>query len=664
MLPGPDQWRLLWAAILVALPVIAGYRFARKLQPQSGAIADAILIGYLVQYVSVGLAGLLGILTPAWLTIIGMLCCAVLWISAGIMSADERAPVAQARSVLGIGLGALGFLAALIYFQRTNPPLATDALTYHLPAAVLWLQKKRIVLFQTWFFNPANTFSPLSGSMFITWLLAPMGDDSLARFVQVGPWMLIFFSVMNLARSGGAGFAAAALAGLAVVLSRPFISESILAKDDLFVAAFFLSAVAAIGRDRMCSRFRAGRIGISVGLLLATKYTAVLSLPILLLGLDAPWRARWRLRQWVVAIGSTAILAGPWYLRNLIVWGNPVFPVKVDFAGIHLAGLFSPLHARELRTLNGFWDIVTGGYYGLPASVFIFLAVIWLITLVKSGRSLLDDSLRRVMVLGPPLGLALFAFLSPQAEVRFLLPTFGLMFALCPLAAKGKWSVGFCAIAAVFAIATSFSSANADQIVRFALWGIVVGMIGLLIRWLEADMMRLRRPVLSFIACAIAACVIFVRWDGYLNEYRKARLASWKAVYPSQAAMWEFVEKNVSPQATIAYSNQFMIYPLYGFGENRRVVYAPVREDTWISNLVFPAGIADTDLNRAASNAANSPADLAAWKRNLRETGAEYLTVGRADDAPEIAWADGDPAHFRKIFAGADFTVYRIRGLH
>ena len=48
---------------------------------------------------------------------------------------------------------------------------------------------------------------------------------------------------------------------------------------------------------------------------------------------------------------------------------------------------------------------------------------------------------------------------SPQAEVRFLLPAFGLMFALCPIVAIGAWSIrAVSAIAAVIAITTSFST--------------------------------------------------------------------------------------------------------------------------------------------------------------------------------------------------------------
>src|SRR5262249_20941657 len=120
--------------------------------------------------------------------------------------------------------------------------------------AVYWLQQHRIALFQAWFFNPANTFSPLAGSMFAAYLMAPMGNDSLARFMQIGPWVLIFLAVGDLGRGAGASAPAAALAGFAAAVSRPFISQAVLVKDDLFVTAFFLVALGALTTRRSSVR--------------------------------------------------------------------------------------------------------------------------------------------------------------------------------------------------------------------------------------------------------------------------------------------------------------------------------------------------------------------------------------------------------------------------
>lgn len=667
MRPSTDQLRLLWAAILVAAPLFAGYRVARRLQRPPAAIADAILIAYLVQYVSVGLAGLFGILTPLFLTVIALVICAALWISAGFVPLEANAspiPRSHGRWMLLACLFAIGFLAALIYSVKLNPPMATDALVYHLPAAVLWLQKKRITLFQTWFFNPANTYSPLAGSVFVAWLMAPLGNDALARFVQVGPWFLILISIFEIGTSAGASLPAAALAALAAALARPFIGEAVLAKDDLFVAAFFLAAVAALAPGRMASRFAWVRLGIAIGLMLATKYTALMTLPILILAGDAPRCAGWRWRQWAGTILAAGLVAGPWYLRNLLDWGNPLFPVKLDLAGFHLPGLIARVEVPELKSAAGLWKVLTGGYFGLPAILFCLLLAAWLLSIVRLGRNLRHDPLQRLMVLGPMLGLLIFAFCSPQAEVRFVLPSVGLMFAVCCTAGRGKWGVAWSGAAVLLAIATSFSSASAGQIATFALWAIVAALIGLLIRWLEADALGLRRPVLSCIAIAGVLAAVGVKWNDYLNEYRNTRMEIWKSVYPAQARAWDYIDGNLAGTATIAYSNQFMIYPLYGFGCGRTVVYAPVRAGASVSHLAFPAEISDADLNLAAARAANALGSESAWLNNLRAVHADFFVVGVGDSAPEVRWADADRAEFTRIFVNSDIAIYRINGTH
>jgi hypothetical protein len=666
MPPTTDQLRLLWAAALVAFPLAAGYRLARRLQSPLPAVSDAILISYLIQYVSVGVAGVLGFLSPVVLTLIALPICAALWIAAGFIApapTDSPPLAGHRRWTLGICLSAFGFLAALIYFQRMCPPLATDALAYHLPAAVLWLQKKRIVLFQAWFFNPANTYSPLAGSMFDLWLLAPIGNDALARFVQAGPWILILFAVTNLARSAGAASPAAALIALATVLSRPFLSESVLAKDDLFVAAFFLTAVAALSPDRCSGRFGALRVGIALGLMLSVKYTAMMTLPILLLAADAPFHARWAWRQWWIAAACLALIAGPWYVRNLVCFGNPLFPMKLNILGAKLPGLISSVRVQSFRTPDGVWRILTGGYFGLPPVVFVFLSLVWLAAVVRSAGALLHDSLRRLIVLGPPVGIATYLLLSPQAEVRFLFPVFGLMFAAIAIALAGGRVVAIAAVTVTLATCTSFVPGNADQILAFSTSGVVVGLVGLLFRVLENDYLRLRWPVVSAACIAVLLLYLGAHWSRYLGEYRDTRFAAWQAVYPSHAPVWNFLDHYVPQTATIAYSNQFMIYPMYGFEYQRRLIYAPVRAGASVANLVFPQRILDSDFFVRSMEAANVPADPAAWRRNLRAAAAQFLVVGVGKKAPELGWAESDLSHFKKMFANDQAAVYRIDGL-
>jgi hypothetical protein len=308
--------------------------------------------------------------------------------------------------------------------------------------------------------------------------------------------------------------------------------------------------------------------------------------------------------------------------------------------------------------------VLTGGYYGLPAILFSFLLAAWLLSLIRLRNNLPRDPLQRLTVLGPILGLLIFAFCSPQPEVRFVLPSLALLFVLCGMAASRKWAVALSGVAVLMAIATSFSSANAGQIATFSLWAIVTALIGLLIHWLEADALRLRRPILSGIAIAAVLAIVGYGWTDYLHEYQTAMMDILKSVYPTQAAAWDFVDRNLPQAATIAYSNQFMIYPLYGFECRRNVIYAPVRAGASVSNLAFPAQISDADLNLAAARSANAPSSESAWLDNLRACRAEYFIVGLGDGAPEVGWAETDRAEFTRIFINSDLAIYRISRIH
>ena len=158
--------------------------------------------------------------------------------------------------------------------------------------------------------------------------------------------------------------------------------------------------------------------------MLAVKFTALLALPLLLLATDAPWRAGWRWRRYGTATGVAAALAGPWYLRNLIAFGNPVFPVSI----LGLPGLFTTARAGgELRTVGGAWATVTGGYAGTTVPLAIGLLTVWVAAVASAGRAAWADPLARLCLIGPAFGIGLFLALSPYPEARFLLPTLGLL---------------------------------------------------------------------------------------------------------------------------------------------------------------------------------------------------------------------------------------------
>ena len=306
----PDELRLVIAIAVNAFVFVAAFRFSRRIASQDriGAALDALLILYLVQYLSVCVPGLLGILRAETMllsaTALGTLMLVIdrragfsphVVESTETSCATQRVPRPARRSEMLVFsaclLFVLGYFCGAIYTQSSGPLVGDDALTYHLPAAGQWMQTGRIGLYNTWFFNPANTYSPLAGSTFLVWLIAPIGADQLAQFVQMPALILIFLAIIQIARSLGVRLSVASLAATGALLSRPFVSEAILIKDDHFIAAFFLAIVAGLMQERLNDRLGPWRIGIGLGLFFATKYTALLTAPLLLLAIDAPFRA-------------------------------------------------------------------------------------------------------------------------------------------------------------------------------------------------------------------------------------------------------------------------------------------------------------------------------------------------------------------------------------
>jgi hypothetical protein len=662
---GVEAMRLAWAAMLLAAPLAATYRLARRFSPPLDAAVDALLGAYLIQYLCVGILGILGILSAGSITILGAIFCAALW-RAGRGPRAGNEPIANFDKavLLACLLFAIGYIGGVVYFQRLAPPLATDALVYHLPAAVQWLQHRRIDLFQTWFFNPANTYSPLAGSMFIAWLLAPMGNDSLARFVEIGPLLLVFFCMLRICRNCGARPALAAPLALAAVLSRPLLVECTLTQDDIFVAAFFAAVVANLSADHLKQPRSEIRLGVALGLLLATKYTVFLSLPILLLAVDAPFRAGWKSRRWMLMLGTTALLAGPWYLRNWIETGNPIFPTRMNLGLFRLPGLFSVAPSQKLSAPADVWQTLSQDFYSLPGIVWALLAAAWVLAMIRSRAAALIDPLRRLILLGPLVGLIIFIRFSPYAEVRFLLPTILLLFAAASIALQGKfWLQGCAMLILVAAIGTSFPSIYSMQIAQCCTAAAAVTVIGISLWRVDVEMIGLRRgfPVISLMVAAVAIALALSGWSAYLVDYRASALPVWNDQYGSPAEIWEYVQTELPPASTIAYTNSAMVYPLFGFDLSRPVIYAPLRRGISIKTLEFPQGrLSGEQIDADSATAPNASPDRQAWLENLRSAHAQFLVIFGDAGAPEISLAAGDPGDFHLIYQTPAGTIYSI----
>ncbi len=642
----------LLTCLLINAAVFGGaWRFVsrRVTASRSQAVLDAALLGYAVQYAAVGLPGVVGLLRAAGVIGTAVAISAALAVAAG-RRRPSPAPSAGRPTVVAAGVFAVVVVVGYAWNQATLPVVSTDALTYHFPAAAQWLQRGRIGLFPTWFFNPANGYSPLAGSTFIAWLMVPLGSDVLARYVQVPALLCVGLGVYRLSRQLSAGPAVAAAVGVAAVLCRPLFSAADMGKDDLFVAFTFVAAVVALAPDRSAEPFGAVRFGLAVGLMLAMKYTALLAVPLLLLAVP-----RWPARRWLTAAAVAVLFAGPWYVRNWVATGNPVFPLAVPHV---FRGLFTAARSDAFRS-------PVGGRYGLPAAVFA-VAVVGLAGV--DWRRLGRDRLLRACVLGPPLGVALFFWRSPFPEVRFLFPALALLLA-APAAAVARlprrWQwVAWALPAASMATVTSSSGWELFEVLVP-----VAAATAVAVAWVDrASAGRPWRPLAAGVAAAAMAAGVYVSWTPFCVHYPEqwtADDAIWAIQYPAEQGLWRAVNRQCPADATVAYADLFLTYPLQGPGLRRRIGYAAARR-----GVVTPADLpwlgdhlSGERLVAAADAATVADPDPLTWLANLKRLGAGFLVVGRAAAGPdpvEVAWADADPRHFRPLYAGPGGRLYAV----
>jgi hypothetical protein len=492
-----DELSLALTILLNGGLFVAAYRFVRQRDGAGtiAAICDAFLIYFLIQYAAVAIPGTLGIFNVWSMSAIALVCAAAMEISVQwqarrlislVPTAIEVEPATASRKsrslsysplptlhasqsiwtsdhyiLLACFLFTAGFLGCHAFYQRFVPPVATDGLVYHLPTAVQWLQTGRLGIYPSWYWNPAASYSPATGATFMAWLMAPAGNDVFVRYVQLPPLIFIFFLVVRMSRLMGADRATAGLIGVATCLSRPLFSEAVFQKDDLFVTAFIAAAVLSLADGQIIAAARpssdvskgeerartpappllsAWRVGLAFGFILASKYTALLACPIFLFMIDAPFRARWRVKHWITAIAIVIAMAFPWYLRNILLTGNPLYPVDVHLFGFHLNGLFATERDEQLRTAGGVWRMLAETYHSLPLPVIGLLITAWAWAAISGGKATLRDPLRRACLIGSPATIIIFLITSPHHEIRYLFPLIVLLFAsvgcIRPLAAR------------------------------------------------------------------------------------------------------------------------------------------------------------------------------------------------------------------------------------
>jgi hypothetical protein len=263
--------------------------------------------------------------------------------------------------------------------------------------------------------------------MFFLWLMVPFHGDFLARIGQLPFALLTAVTLYAMARQLGATPEHAVYPSVFFLLARPVLEQAVGADVDLVCASMFLTSL-YLGILAMESNEVRDWIlcGVSLGLYWGSKYLALVYTPIFLLLFVARGLRVSRAARVVWTIPGVMVLALPWYARNWVIAGSPLYPSSLSVAGLTLAqGAFgrgamsnSVFHTDDVTL----FPAMAAHAFG-PAFFLLWIPVVILGGGLMAWRRWWPHA---VVLLAPLLMVPLYWFGFPvNIDSRFLLPAIG-----------------------------------------------------------------------------------------------------------------------------------------------------------------------------------------------------------------------------------------------
>ncbi|MGD9254031.1 MAG: hypothetical protein PVG92_08870, partial [Holophagae bacterium] len=463
----PLVMAFIWLIVLVLACWGAGDLVYRRLfGPQELRMEHVFmqcLVGTALLAVAAGVVGLVHLLRPATLLLVlGAFSCH------GALRVCRRIPGLRVRmsdvphwSWLIVGLAGGSSLAAATTFAPFY-----DQWHYHLAFPYQWLRVGAIVTF------PYQAYSFFPSNMGLLYLFGLAGPGAWAAQV-IHWWMgvLVAIGAAVVARRIGAPSGGQVLAAAVFAATPSVVQVGALAAADLGVAAFAVGSVVALlelRNDRERAAHWSAVSGAFAGLAVGTKYLALASVAVpvglaaacLAVGRtpDGTPKLRHLLRVLVPFAVAMTLASSPWFARNAIQTGNPVYPYFATFFGQsqdHQAqsddrvtsgiGSFA-LEGEAIPNALALGTFKRRGHAGDIGPVHLWLmslVLVWLWRHRGNGNALLVFGVfilgLGVWAIGPPLG-------------RYLLPSLALTSALAATswteivdraARPVRWALGF-----------------------------------------------------------------------------------------------------------------------------------------------------------------------------------------------------------------------------
>lgn len=293
-----------------------------------------------VAMTSLSVVGLLGRLTGA-----SVIACLLVSLAAGA-ACRRLGTLRPARTIwLALPLFALPALAAALL-----PPFTWDEVAYGAALPRDFARAGRL------FYNadygayaafPGNYEALVTASLLLTRDVRPAQVLNVALAAGLAAIATLLARLLRVSRM------ASLLAGLFVACAPALVQVAAVAKNDTANAFFQALAVVTLaslaGRRWYAAAALSGAfLGVSLGIKYGSLHfvAAVTPFALILLAGSAPSRTD-AIRQVSLWLAALVIFTAPWYLRNLLLFGNPLFPFLNDTFGARNG--FTPEHSALLR---------------------------------------------------------------------------------------------------------------------------------------------------------------------------------------------------------------------------------------------------------------------------------------------------------------------------
>jgi Dolichyl-phosphate-mannose-protein mannosyltransferase len=263
------------------------------------------------------------------------------------VSDAARRPAAQRLAVPLIVVAVVAAWALVLLWQRRSalamPPSSFDVLTFDLPLIARWIQSGSIWVANDLVPLSAHAAYPQNGDLVSLSAILPWRSAFLVPLLSYPLWALGALAVYALGLELGAHRWAAVLFAAAYAATPLVLLTAVAASvSDVFMWAMFtIGALFLVRHLRRRRRTELVLAGLALGLAFGSKWYGLTSVPILvavwlLASTVAHPRPRGIVRETALLAGVIVASGGFWLLRNLLEYGNPVFPHQVKLAGVDL----------------------------------------------------------------------------------------------------------------------------------------------------------------------------------------------------------------------------------------------------------------------------------------------------------------------------------------